>query len=115
MSYYNPKIYCKQNLKDDDRNELEYWNDVFMNIIESEQTEYYINNDGSILDKIQSEIITNFCEHLKIQLGYVMQDNLIARMDNYYCNEDEDEDSEDLKEVEDYETFLYDDRKEKNT
>ena len=34
MTYFDPKIYCKQNLLDADRRELEFWHDEILGMIE---------------------------------------------------------------------------------
>jgi hypothetical protein len=39
MTYFNPKIYNKQNLKKEDRRELEYYNNMFLNVIDSALTD----------------------------------------------------------------------------
>lgn len=93
MTYFDPHIYCKQNLKDKDREELEYWQTVFENVIESASFEI---GDESILAQIRKEIIDDFCKELKKELSYAMQDNLVGCIDGY---EDE------VKEVEEPETF----------
>ncbi len=98
MTYFNPKIYNKQNLKEKDRKELEYWNDVFTNIIENAKFDCCPDDDGDTIKKIQYEIIERFCRDLRINLGWTMQDHVIAIIDDY---------DESIAEVENYETFFY--------
>jgi hypothetical protein len=93
MTYFDPRIYCKQNLKDKDREELEYWQTVFENVIASASFEI---GDESILGRIRKEIIDEFCEELKKELSYAMQDNLVGCITSY---------GGDIEEVEEPETF----------
>lgn len=99
MSYFNPKIYNKQNLKEDDLSELSYWETVFKNLIDDTQFAEKVSTGSQILDNIKDEIIADFCEGLKIALGHNLQQQAVAIIDNY---------SEDVPEREEFETFLYD-------
>lgn len=100
MSYFNPKIYNKQNLKEDDLSELSYWETVFRNLIENTQMQERVSTGSQTMDNIKDEIIAGFCEELKVALGYELQQNAVAIIDNY---------GEDVPEREDFETFLVED------
>ena len=98
MSYFDPKIYCKQNLKEEDRKELDYWRDVFLNVIENAKFEAASLENG-ILGQMKNEIIADFCEEVKDSLGSALQDNVVGIIDAY---------EEDVEEVENPETYLED-------
>ena len=99
MSYFNPKIYNKQNLKEKDRIELEYWEDEFVSLIKTAQDNFQLGSTGSkTIDRIREEIVDNFCKELKIALGCFLQDNVVGIIDHY---------DEEVDEVEEYETFFY--------
>ena len=85
MTYFDPKIYNKQNLKSEDRKELEYWNDVFHHVIYNAQFNYRLDNitGSDTLDKIVGEVIEGFCKQLGRDLGHAMQDSLVGCIDNY--------------------------------
>lgn len=99
MSCFNPKIYNKQNLKEDDLSELSYWETVFKNLIENTQMQERLSTGSRTLDNVKDEIIAGFCEELKVALGEELQQNAVAIIDNY---------GEDVPEREEFETFLCD-------
>lgn len=98
MTYFNPKIYNKDNLKDEDLRELEYWNEVFTNVIDNSFDDFCLKemDDSETLRKIKTELIGNFCKMVKTNLAYAMQDNIVGIIDNY---------DEDVEEVENPTTF----------
>lgn len=98
MSYFNPKIYNKQNLREDDLSELSYWETVFRNLIDNTQMQERVSTGSQTMDNIKDEVIAGFCEELKVALGYELQQNAVAIIDNY---------GEDVPEREDFETFIY--------
>lgn len=101
MSYFDPKIYCKQNLKEADRKELEYWNQIFNNVIYNAEFDFTLETNIEIpaINNIINDTIKAYGEMLKDKLGQLMQDNLVGIIDGY---------EEDVEEVENPETFLYD-------
>ena len=99
MSFFNPRIYNKQNLKNEDRKELEYWHDVFSNMIENAR-DSYIDTGSKTLDNVVQEIIDSFCEDLKSCLGVTMQENVVSIIDGYG-------EEHETPELENYDTFLY--------
>lgn len=96
MSFFNPKIYNKENLKEDDLSELEYWDNQFKTIIEDCRTEFF-NSGSPTFDKMRQEIIDDFCRGMRDLLGYIMQENVVGIIDNY---------SGEVVEREEYTTFL---------
>lgn len=100
MTYFNPKIFCKQNLKESDRKELEYWKQTFDNVINNAEFDFTIDTSIGIpaIDAIISDTVKAYGEVLKDKLGQMMQDNLIGIIDGY---------EDDVHEVEKPETFLY--------
>ena len=102
MSYYNPKIYNKNNLKERDRKELEFYNEVFLNVINSTAEDFTLESNcmSPTLHGVLNEVVSYFCESLKESLGYQMQELTVATIDNY-------DDTDEIDEIEDCETFLY--------
>ena len=100
MTYFNPKIYCKQNLKESDRKELEYWKQSFDDVIYNAEFNFTLDTNIGIpaIDAIINDTIKAYGEVLKDKLGQMMQDNLIGIIDGY---------EEDVNEVEEPELFLY--------
>lgn len=99
MSFFNPKIYNKQNLKEDDLSELEYWHGVFTSVIDNAEFDAYADTECcKVFRDARNEIIKDFCHELKTKLGYTMQDNVVGIIDNY---------DDDVQEREEFETFIY--------
>lgn len=96
MTYFNPKYYCKQNLKEKDKHELDFWCGEFLDVIEN--TEDDACEHGAL--SIEKEIIHKFCEALKEQLGYSMQEVVAGVIDGY-------DDEQELKEWDEPDTYLY--------
>lgn len=96
MSYYNPKIFNKQNLKAEDRTELDYWDGVFKNVVLNTKEDY--DDDIPAITELKKQIIDDFCEKLKTNWGYELQENVVSIIDNY---------EEDIEEVENPETYFY--------
>lgn len=99
MTWFNPKIYCKQNLNDEDREEFEFWNNLIMETIDSESADP-IETGSETLDKVRSEIIADFCETLKIAFSAKLNELTALKIENYDC---------DVEEVDEPETFSYGD------
>ena len=100
MTYFNPRIYNKQNLKEKDRKELEYWKEVFDSVIENAKERFVSSTitDIQTIDTLLTEVAEEFCEYVRADLGYQLQDNVVSIIDNY---------EGDIEEVEEPETFLY--------
>ena len=100
MSCYNPKIFNKNNLKSEDRSELDFWNGEVQNLILNAQDEYELHNcdDVQIISDLKKQIVEDFCSLLKTQWGYVLQENVVGIIDNY---------DDDIEEVENPETYYY--------
>ena len=81
MTYFNPQIFNRENLKEQDRKELDYWNDTFINVIENCK-EYYEVDDGT-LGQIKKEVVEDFCKLLRVNLGVEMQENVAGIINNY--------------------------------
>jgi mRNA deadenylase 3'-5' endonuclease subunit Ccr4 len=100
MTYFNPKIYCKQNLKESDRKEFEYWKQSFDNAIYNAEFDFTLDTAIGIpaIDAIINDTVKAYGEVLRGKLSQMMQDNLIGIIDGY---------EEDVQEVEEPETFIY--------
>lgn len=84
MTWFNPMIFNRENLKNKDRLELDYWYDTFLNVIEQtvlEQDEEPLM--FKTLDKIKTEIEEGFAERMKENLKHTMQEQLIGCISNY--------------------------------
>ena len=100
MSYFNPKIFNKNNLKAEDRTELDFWDGEVKNLILNAQDEYELANcdDVPMLVELKKQIVSEFCSLLRTQWGYTLQENVVGIIDNY---------EEDIEEVENPETYYY--------
>lgn len=97
MTYFNPKIFCKQNLKEKDKKEIDFWAEQIENLIDftmAAETE----EDPTKLDEIKNDIIEQFCQELKVQLGYSLQDVVVNMINSY---------EEPVEEVEEPDTYLF--------
>lgn len=81
MTYFDPQIYCKQNLKENHRKEFERWKEVIDLIIDRAESE--CDYEDNTLGKIQEEIVEGFCERLRETANEVMQENLIGCIESY--------------------------------
>ena len=97
MTYFNPEIYCKQNLEDADRRELEFWHSEIMGMIESAKPDRFDNSISETFDKIRDEIIENYAEGLKYVVSMALQDMMISVIESY---------GYDVEPVENPETFF---------
>jgi hypothetical protein len=102
MSYYDPHIYNKQNLKEKDLKELSYYEGEFCNAVESAKEDYLdeISDKLPTLKKLVGEIIGDFIKECKVRFGYALHDMTVSIIDNYDA---------DVDEVDNPETFLYKD------
>lgn len=100
MSFFDPSIYCKQNLKKQDKINLEWLHTEMLNVIAAAQSDYIPVDEThlSILQKIECECAAEFCENLKQELGFRLQELVVAIIDTY---------EEDVEPVEDPETYYY--------
>lgn len=98
MSYFNPKIFNRENLNDKDRAELDYWHDEFDNVIENAFDDFE-STGSTMADAIKREFIADFCGTLRARLGEALQDNLVGIIDGYEHN---------VPEREEYTDYLYD-------
>ena len=101
MTWFNPNVYCKQNLKEDHRESLEYCERVCKDAIEHAQMEYEeaLEDEGSkVLASIKKEIVASFVEYLRYELGDILQDECVSMISSY---------ENDVPSVEDPETFDY--------
>lgn len=101
MSCYNPKIYNKQNLKEKDLRELEYYEGVFHTLIDNVVEDYEQEDYPKGIDVLVEGIAKDFAERLKVVLGYQLNEDMVSIIDNY--------DEDDVEEIENPETFDYED------
>lgn len=108
MTYFNPKIFNKNNLKAEDRTELDFWNGEVQNLIDNAQEEYELENcdDVPLIAELKKLIVTEFCSLLKTQWGYTLQENVVGIIDHY---------EDDIEEVENPETYLYEEEENGNS
>ena len=85
MSYFDPKIYCKQNLNEQDRKEFDWWYEFIMSAVDS-----FVANQGirefempdflrNILADIEDEII----DELKDSIANKFNNLIVGTIDNY--------------------------------
>ncbi len=101
MSYYNPKIYNKQNLKEKDLRELEYYEGMFHNAIENVLCDYKGEFPKGV-DTLVEGIANDFAKRLKVYLGCQLNEEMVSIIDKY--------EDEDVKEIEEPTLFDYDDK-----
>lgn len=101
MTFFDPQIYCKQNLKEEDRKKLEFAETIAKDALEhaiGSVEDDYVAGLSETLDKIELEIIKSFAEEVKEQLGSILQEYVVGVIDNY---------EEEIEPVEDPETYYY--------
>lgn len=107
MSYFDPKIYCKQNLKAEDRERLEAGEKLVNMVIDRASIDYEedVEDDEEIevFAKIKKEVVECFVEYLKFWTANVLQEKLVGLIDNYEGEVEEVEDPEFFEYVEDEE------------
>lgn len=105
MTYFNPKIYNRNNLEEKDRKALDYIKNFLDNVIEDTKEQYGDKADTeTILGKIQMEIVENFCEMLKVDMGFQLQEEIVYFIDGY---------EKDVEEVENPDTYYYEPKEDK--
>lgn len=95
MTYFNPKIYCKQNLKEEDRARIERFKDEVEEIFNLALDDYEEELKGDSVDQIKLEVIKDFGETFKARVADRAQDYLIGVIENY----------DEVEEVDNPETF----------
>ena len=99
MTYFNPKIYNRNNLEEKDRKALDYIKNFLDNVIEDTKGQYKNKADTeTVLGKIQMEIVENFCEMLKVDMGFQLQEEIVYFIDGY---------EKDVEKVENPDTYYY--------
>lgn len=97
MSYFNPKIYNKQNLKEADKKELDYYEGMFHTTLDNVREDYSGDIPNGLADVVDG-IIGDFVGRCKEWFGYCLQDETVGIIDGY---------EEEAEEIEDFETYLY--------
>ena len=101
MTYFDPHIYCKQNLKDEHKRETEFWKDEFLVVLDNAYDMYretYCKGDSLTLDDIKFQIVDSYIELAKTCLGDALQDVVVSLIEGY---------EGDVEKVEKPETFYY--------
>lgn len=94
MSYYNPKIYNKEHLPEDQRNEMQYWFDFVKRVVNSTLSDLTEEEIPSMLDKIKSENYEEFVQEFLTNLAVEFDELTVAIIDGA--------DDEPLNELEEY-------------
>ena len=81
MTYFDPHYYNRENLKETDRAELDYWLNAFINAIDNATYDMELGDGAS--DQLKADVVSEFTELLKDELGLELQDNLVAFIDGY--------------------------------
>lgn len=93
---FDYKIYNKQNLKEEDRQKLDLFQEKIENVIDKTEFDYEV--EPGILGAIRTEVIGQFVEELKKMFGFELQNMAAEIIDNY---------EEEVKPVEDPITYEY--------
>lgn len=81
MTYFDPHIYNRENLKAKDREELDYWLNAFNNAIYNATDDMELG-DGTI-DQLKADVVSEFTELLEDEFRLELQDDLIAIIEGY--------------------------------
>lgn len=80
--YFDSTIYNRENLKEKDRKELDFWFDFMNNVIDG-----VMDDDEPLgletLDKLINEVEENIAKQIKENLKSNMQEYLVAIIDGY--------------------------------
>ena len=100
MSYFDLKIYNKQNLMEKDRKALDFWNDFFLGIISNAEDFMETETGTGIesIDKIIADTTHSVCEKMKVLLGTSLQEVVVSIIDEY---------EDGVPRQENFETYLY--------
>lgn len=98
MSYFDPRIYNKQNLTEKDRREMDFWNEEVINTVEYVEDEYLSGIELESVRNLAAPFIHEFCKELLDDWGTEMHTITTSTIDNY---------DYDVEPIEDYETYLY--------
>lgn len=103
MSYFDPTIYCKQNLKEADRAEMERYQKLFNDVLNYTYERYsedFCNEDSTMLDEVKLQIASTVIELAKDSLGRTLEDHMVGLIDSYEADVV-------IKEHAEPESFLY--------
>lgn len=100
MTYFDPAIFNKQNLKPKDRKELDFWEDIFKNVISTTRDEFECAciGLGETIFKIVNEISAEWVGKLHEALGAALQEVLIGIIEEY---------EDGVIPQKEYETYIY--------
>lgn len=96
MTFFDPKYYCKQNLKEEDRKTLDACRDLFLEVIERARDTYEDEYCTESVDRLKLEVVDSFVEIVKEDLGVTLQEETVGLIESY---------EEDVAPVEDPETY----------
>lgn len=98
MTYINPKIYNKQNLKPTDKFELDFWKDNFENAVSNAQFNIELEMAGiPAIGDIVKDVVEAYNTELRTAFYGKLQEVLVSIIDGY--------DDDDIKEYEEWETY----------
>lgn len=82
MTWFNPKIYNRENLTKEARSEMDYWCKTVVNNVLNAKFNFCEDGTGSeTFDKMRSEIVDNFCQYLILQIAHTFNDNIVASIE----------------------------------
>ena len=82
----NHRYYNKENLKESDRHELDFWFDEFMNAVanvECEHEPFDEDEEQTVLGRIHSEIAAEVLDDLREHIGWQFDEIMVSIIDNY--------------------------------
>lgn len=86
MTAFNHRYYNKENLKERDRHELDFWFDEFMNAVanaECEHVPFDEDEEQTVLGRIHSEIAAEILDDLREHIGWQFDEIMVSIIDNY--------------------------------
>lgn len=103
MTYFNPKVYNRENLKEKDKHELDFYFRMVMNAIYNAEFDSKVTYELSpTLKKIKGELIEEFAKEVKEQIAITWDEIVVTMIDEY------EEDVEEREEYTQYEDKLDD-------
>lgn len=90
MTYFDLEIYNEDNLKPNDKAEIQFWKTEFENAVYEAEFNMFTadEEDRDIFDQMKTSAVREFAKYLKESLESRILDYIVARIDNYPAEEE---------------------------